>query len=133
MSLFTKCILKEKNEIDGMRISVMSRHTENDGVTPNKRISSDSFEVHYPELAPAAELLGDYYKRGLPWDQFEVRFREQIRKSASAQIILGEIAIMSLCENVTLLCIEDEHHHCHRRILAEECKELLPQIVVEHH
>lgn len=133
MSLFTKCILKDKDKKDGVRISVMSRHTQNDGVTPDARITIGSFDEHYPELAPSLVLIGDYYKRDLPWAQFEIRFRKQIRESASAQVILGEIAVMSLCENVTLLCIEDKHHFCHRRILTEECRILLPQIVVEHH
>lgn len=130
MTLFTKCILKEVKKDDGLRISVMSRHTLNDGVTPDSRITGSSFDEHYPELAPSPKLIGDYYKRGLSWDEFMVRFREQIQ-SASAQVILGEIAAMSISENVTLLCIEDEPHFCHRRLLAEECKKLVPEITVE--
>ena len=43
MSLFTKCILKEKENNDGLRISVMSRHTQNDGVKLDKRITSSFF------------------------------------------------------------------------------------------
>jgi len=131
MSLFTKCILKDKEEIDGVRISVMSRHTLNDGVTPDTRITSSSFDKHLPELAPSPKLIGDYYKRGLLWGEFEFRFREQI-KGASTQIILTEIATMSLSENVTLLCIEDEPHFCHRWLLGEECRRLVPEITVEY-
>lgn len=132
MALFTKCILNDKEKGDGVRISVMSRHTLNDGVTPDPRITSSSFDYHYPELSPSPKLIGDYYKRGLSWDEFENRFREQMQ-SAFAQVILGEIAAMSISENVTLLCIEDEAHFCHRRIVAEECKKLVPEITVEHH
>lgn len=132
MALFTKCILRMKDISDGRRFSVMSRHTLNDGVTPDQRITQDSFEKHYPELAPSPKLIGDYYKRDLSWDEFAVRFYEQI-KDASTQAILKELALMSLSENVTLLCIEDTPHYCHRRLLTEECLRLVPSIVVEHH
>lgn len=132
MTLFTKCILDEKEENDGVRISVMSRHTLNDGVTPDTRITSSTYEEHHPELAPSLKLIGDYYKRALSWDQFEFRFCEQI-KNPSTQVILGDIAARSLSENVTLMCIEKEPHFCHRRLLVEECKRLVPEIIVEHH
>jgi len=36
--LKSKCILAEKNIDDGQRISIMSRHTLNDGKTPDERI-----------------------------------------------------------------------------------------------
>ena len=84
-------------------------------------------------MAPSPQLIGGYYKRDLLWAQFEALFREQIGKSVSVQVILGEIAVMSLSENVTLLCIEDKQHYCHRRILAEECQKLVPEIIVKHH
>ncbi len=131
MALYTKCILEEKETSDGIRISVMSRHTLNDGVTLDTGITDSSYDEHYPELAPLPKLIGDYYKRGLHWEQFEILFREQI-KNPSAQVILGDIAIRSLYENVTLMCIEKEPHFCHRRLLVEECKRLLPEITVEH-
>lgn len=36
--LKTACILSERTEEQGVRISVMSRHTLEDGKTPDKRI-----------------------------------------------------------------------------------------------
>ncbi len=41
--LYTKSILKEKVPSDGIRISVMSRHTLNDGITQDNRITQDCF------------------------------------------------------------------------------------------
>ncbi|MFZ2706804.1 MAG: DUF488 domain-containing protein [Minisyncoccia bacterium] len=121
--------MEEKERQDGHRISVMSRHTLNDGVTPDTRITNGSFDEHCPELAPTSKLIGDYYKRGLSWSQFELRFREQI-KNPSTQEILRAIATKSLSENVTLLCIEAKPHFCHRRLLAEECQTLVPEIII---
>ena len=132
MALFTKCILSEKEVGDGIRISVMSKHTLNDGVTADARISNNSYDYHCRELAPSLGLIGDYYKRGLSWEEFEFRFHEEI-KDSSIQIVLKEIATRSLSENITLMCIEKEFQFCHRRILVEECKRLEPRITIEHH
>ena len=42
--LYTKSIIKQKSLEDGCRISVMSRHTLNDGITIDSRILPDSFD-----------------------------------------------------------------------------------------
>ncbi|MBI5803556.1 hypothetical protein HY448_02625, partial [Candidatus Pacearchaeota archaeon] len=65
MTLYTKCILSAPSYVDRVRISVMSRHTLNDGITPDERITSEKFNLHVPELAPPLKLIGDYYKRNL--------------------------------------------------------------------
>lgn len=66
--LRTSCILIPRSPIDGIRISVMSRHTLNDGKTPDHRLMG-MFDEHRPELGPAPKLIGDYY-RGLSWAEF---------------------------------------------------------------
>lgn len=131
MSLFTKSILKEREPFDGLRISVMSRHTLNDGITPDERITYDSFDEHYVALAPRSRLIGDYYKRGLSWDEFESRYLAQIRESDAIPIV-RRLAERALNENVTLLCIEETAERCHRRLLAEECKRVEPELLIEH-
>jgi len=50
--LFTKSIYKPVSVLDGQRISVMSRHTLEDGVTPDPRINSDSYYAYLKILAP---------------------------------------------------------------------------------
>lgn len=132
MALYTKCILKKKEGGDGVRISVMSRHTKNDGVTPDTRIVNDSFDKHYPELAPSPKLLGDYYKRNLSWEAFEARFKKQLQE-APTQALLKEIAALAISNNVTLMCIEDTPEFCHRRLLLEECARLSPGLATRHH
>ena len=125
--LRTKCILLPKEALDGYRISVMSRHTLNDGVTPDLRITRDSYDLHLSSLVPPLRLLGDYYKRGLPWVEFERRYFNYLQLPSVWEQVL-ELAVESMINVFTLLCIEETSEYCHRRLLAEECKRLRPEI-----
>lgn len=127
--LKTKYILARIEADDGKRISVMSRHTLNDGFTPHPRITSKHYVIHIPELGPPARLLGDYYKRGLPWEQFEKSYIEYI-KSPDIAIKVQELTCEAISSNITLLCIEDLPTFCHRRLLAEECKRYQPDLLL---
>ena len=131
MTLFTKSILAPKSETDGTRISVMSRHTLNDGITPNPEITEDSYDEWLPELAPTPKLIGDYYKRGLSWEEFSESFEKLIQEEKRA-ILIQQIAKRALFETITLMCVEEDPEHCHRKILAEECKksELELEVVI---
>ncbi len=129
--LFTKSILKPILPQDGIRISVMSRHTLEDGITPDSRITEKSYNEHLIFLAPPPKLVGDYYKRNLPWDKFEERFLDYLNKPKVA-ILVNSLSARALAQNITLLCIEDSPQFCHRRLLAEECKKYQPSLEVIH-
>lgn len=125
--LKTKYILARIETDDGKRISVMSRHTLNDGVTPHPQITSKHYEGHMPELRPPARLIGDYYKRGLSWERFEECYIQYIR-SPDISIKVQELARNAISSNITLLCIENLPTNCHRRLLAEECRKYQPDL-----
>lgn len=127
--LKTKSILKLKEDTDGLRISIMSRHTLNDGITHHPEINESKYDQWLQILAPPAKLLGDYYKRGLPWKQFEQRYLNYIR-SSNIQPEITKLAEKSLDSVITLLCIETSPKYCHRRLLAEECKKYQPNLVL---
>lgn len=129
--LQTKSILSPILDSDGSRISVMSRHTLNDGTTPHPLITRDTFSIHLPQLAPSPKLIGDYYRRSLPWEQFEARYLQEMRTKPASEFVRF-LARVSLKTVVTLLCIEEAADHCHRRLLAEECKRLEPEIKITH-
>jgi len=129
MALLTKCIFGPKEVGDGFRVSIMSRHTLNDGTTPDSRITPDCYDAHHVVLAPSPQLLGDYYKRGLSWNEFEKRFRAEIARPEAVNLI-RMFAELALTQNITLLCGEEMPYLCHRRIIAEECKRLIPELVV---
>ena len=73
----TKCIKDPIEPSDGIRISVMSSHTI-DGIIPDTEITENMYDLHIPELAAPKNLLGDYYKRGLSWSEYEIRYLEYI-------------------------------------------------------
>ncbi|MDO9231385.1 MAG: hypothetical protein Q7U36_02815 [bacterium] len=61
--IFTKSIIKEK-EFGEKRISVMSRHTKEDGVTPDERIVEGvTFDEWQKDFAPPVKLIGAYYRK----------------------------------------------------------------------
>ena len=128
--LFTKCILDKIKSSDGVRISVMSRHTLKDGVTPDKRLDGQ-YDHHLKELAPPSRVVGDYYNRGLPWGEYKEKYIEFL-KNPKVQNYVKNLAYMSTKKDITILCIEEDSEFCHRRILAEECKKYEPDLHVEH-
>ena len=130
--LYTKCIYEPPSTEDGVRISIMSRHTLDDGKTPDEKITPNLYQDHKSTLAPLPTLLGDYYKRGLPWVEFEKRFKEYLGEEKQREA-LEEIIRMASEQNVTLLCKEDTPEHCHRRLVAEKIKEMAPNIEVIIH
>ena len=131
MALYTKCMFAASSQEDGCRISVMSRHTLNDGVTSDSRITESSFNEWYRELAPPLKLVGSYYKRELLWEAFAEKYIAHIRTPLIAERVRF-LARRPLSEDITLLCVEETADKCHRRLLAEECKRLEPRITVIH-
>lgn len=129
--LYTKCILMPASLDDGWRISVMSRHTLNDGITPDPRIQVSGFNEWLLRVAPPAVLVGNYYKRGLSWEDFENRYLDHIRQPHIFELVRG-LARGALVSDITLLCIEDTAEYCHRRLLAEECQKYEPLLRILH-
>jgi uncharacterized protein YeaO (DUF488 family) len=130
MALYTKCILSTPEESDGLRISVMSRHTLADGYTLDSRIIH--FDHHEPLLGPLPTLIGSYYKRGLSWQLFESLYLTQLRFDFWSEKVKA-LSEMAQYFDVTLLCIEASAERCHRRLLAEECQRYNRNLVVKHH
>lgn len=127
--LGTKCIKANREVTDGTRISVMSRHTLNDGVTPDQEIRPALYDLWLPELAPPPCLVGAYYKRGIGWEEFSDKYLNyiQISEIEEKAILVAETAMH---ENITLLCIEERPEQCHRRLLANRLEELRPGLII---
>lgn len=119
--LQTKHIKTPPAENDGLRISVMSRHTLPDGKTADTEITPHLYDLWMPQqLGPPSELIGAYYRGEVSWDEFENAYDEHLKQPASMEMIalLGTIALE---DNITLLCIEESPERCHRRLLAQAC------------
>ena len=74
--------------------------------------------VHLPSLAPTKEILADYRKGRMSWDEYEERFADLM----AARRIEEELD-RNVIEDGCLLCSEDRPHHCHRRLVAEYLRE----------
>ena len=125
--LRTKSILAPKGDYDRIRISIMSRHTLRDGITPDKRIDENSYDEWLREFAPPLKLIGDYYKRNLPWEKFEERYLDHLKFIYDKVKKLSETALK---KDITLLCIKESSEKCHRRLLAEECKRIKRELEI---
>lgn len=121
--LKTRCITRVPDADDGIRISIMNRHTLSDGITPNPDINLENFDCWWPALAPQSRLLGDYYKRGLPWHEFAAQFSTYLSEPDMQSKLCWLVEVARVFE-VTLLCIEETPEHCHRRLVAEACEKI---------
>lgn len=129
--LFTKSIFKPAEKRDGIRISVMSRHTLEDGITPDVRITSESYDFWNKTLSPPDRLVGSYYKKRFPWEEFERRYLAYLKRVYVTEHV-RKLSKEALLEDITLLCAEESAEKCHRRILAEECQRYEPSLEVNH-
>jgi uncharacterized protein YeaO (DUF488 family) len=109
----------------------MSRHTLNDGITPDPRILRELYDEHLVILAPSPRLMGDYYKRDLQWAGFEVRYLQQIHQPDIIPVV-RRLARRATEQTITLCCIEETAEFCHRRLLAEECVRYEPSLNIVH-
>lgn len=130
MALYTKCILSPIYLPGGAHISVMSRHTRNDGETKDERITPLQYDYHLAVFAPPPKLVGNYYRREIDWNDFLSRYLEYLREKRNEEV--RELAQRVLKESLTLLCIEVRADMCHRRLLAEECQRYQPSIKIVH-
>jgi len=83
--------------------------------------------LHLLDLAPTAQLMDDYKKHHLQWEEFERRFaallrERKVEKSVDpAQVDRG-----------ALLCSEQSPQFCHRRIVAEYLAARWPKVEIVH-
>ncbi|MEK7660058.1 MAG: DUF488 domain-containing protein [Patescibacteria group bacterium] len=109
----------------------MSRHTLSDGITPDVRISQKSFTYHFSAFGPSARLIGDYYKHGLPFEEFAERYYQEM-SAPHVLMYIRRVARVALCSTVTLLCIEHDPFFCHRQLLAALMRMEVPELEIAH-
>lgn len=127
--LKTKCIRVEHEPSDGLRISIMSRHTEDDGQTPDSTITPDSYDQWWPILGPPLGLIGAYCRQEIDWDEYTAGFMDHLEEAPVVDVV-ERLAHMALRRNVTLLCTEETPEQCHRRLVAERCQAIVPELEI---
>ncbi|HVA46928.1 MAG TPA: DUF488 domain-containing protein [Pirellulales bacterium] len=91
------------------------------------RAIADIDYTHDPGLAPTKDLLDDYKKKRIDWDEYARRFDELLRSRRPAErLTLDEL------DGACLLCSEPTPENCHRRLVAEYLKEEWTHVTIEH-
>jgi uncharacterized protein YeaO (DUF488 family) len=117
MTLFTKSIQEKPTPKDGIRICIMRR--------PN---SDAIYDVLMPVLAPSHELLTDIHTKKIDKPEYNRRFHNEV--------VLGQkkfikfLANIAMTNDVTILCWEETPDKCHRKLVAEACKKVQPELRV---
>lgn len=106
----------------------MSRHTENDGKTP--RLELDELcDRHYPQLGPSPKIIGKWLRGEISWEEYDCNYRDRMKEAVSAAII-KRIIETARRMNITVMCIDDSPENCHRKIFAEICREISPNLEI---
>lgn len=83
---------------------------------------------HNLQLAPEGQMLDDYKKKRISWDEYEKKYIGLLEKRGIEKQIDDLLADGKPC----FLCSEDKPHHCHRRLLVEYLQNFRKDIEVVH-
>lgn len=84
--------------------------------------------VHEPLLCPTENILKDYQKKLITWDEYENKYIELIKSRAVEKMLSHNLFEVPS----VLLCSESEPNHCHRRIAVEYLKEKWGNVDIKH-
>lgn len=103
---------KERADEDGLRVLVMRYWP--------RGVRKERIDMWLKDAGPSRELLRAYTRAGLPWDEFEGRYRLEMLEERSD--VLERLHGLEREHGVlTLLCHEriPPAEHCHREILMD--------------
>jgi len=107
--------------------SQLAAFTKKDDLRYFLRVIAGIGYVHMPELAPSKEILGDYRKKQLDWQDFAERYRMLIEERG----IIKQLKPADF-DGACLLCSEAEPQQCHRSLLAERLRAQWKNVTVTH-
>ncbi len=117
MALFTKSIQQPSHPNDGLRVCIMRRPGE-----------YEDWDFWMPKLSPSHDLLNAYKYEGLSWEDLQTRFQTEVLGVQTR--LLKFLTQTAQQQNVTLLCWEETADKCHRRLVAEACQRIEPNLEV---
>jgi uncharacterized protein (DUF488 family) len=83
--------------------------------------------IHLPIMAPTKQLLNDYKKGLIDWQQYETRFKKII-----AQRQIEKHITLQDTDMACFLCSEAKACNCHRRLIAEYLAEHWQNVSIHH-
>ena len=84
--------------------------------------------LHMPELSPTKEILDDYKKKKINWDEYEKQFGALLNERRIEETVDKHLFDIP----TVLLCSEPKPEHCHRRLVAEYLKCKWGDVSVTH-
>jgi len=83
--------------------------------------------IHLPIMAPTKQLLNDYKKGSIDWEQYESQFKSIISQRQIENHVMEQDMDMSC-----FLCSEAVADNCHRRLVAEYLAGVWSNISIIH-
>lgn len=130
----TDCVFSPADTYDDPdlnKVCIMSRLTHADGKTPDKRLTEPGvFHRHWKSLAPPPRTVGAWYKSAktdADWRKFKNEYLAHLLQDGIREEVFRLIE-MADSGPIALLCAETGPHRCHRRLLAEYCREIRPEL-----
>lgn len=80
-------------------------------------------------FAPTKEILNDYKKQQITWEEYVVRYNLLIENRNVEKVFLKKYTEFN---KILLLCSEATAENCHRRLLAERLKNCVANIDIIH-
>lgn len=117
MALYTKSVQAKPSKNDGIRVCIMRR--------PD---TWAVYDIWMPTLAPSHKLLDDAHAKIIDWNGYVKRFNKEVIKGRREHLKL--LIDLALKRKITILCWEKTPEHCHRRLVAEECKKITPKLKI---
>lgn len=84
---------------------------------------------HEVLFAPTKQILDDYKKKKISWENYVDRYIELIQKRDFYKTFREKYSNYS---RVCFLCSEPVASMCHRRLLAEEIRKVDPATIIRH-
>ena len=83
---------------------------------------------HKPVLAPTKEILNDYKKKTISWEEYEKQFLRLLNERKAENTLDKDTFEVP----AVLLCSEPKADKCHRRLVAEYFKERWGDVNIIH-
>lgn len=129
-NFFTKLIKNGVKRVIDIRLNNVSQlagFTKKDDLVYFLREICKSVYRHEPLLAPTKEILDEYKKKRISWEEYENRFKKLMFDRGAHSLVSPE-ELQKAC----FLCSEPTPEKCHRRLVAEYMKRHFDNIEIHH-
>lgn len=84
---------------------------------------------HNTVFAPTKEILNDYKKQQITWEEYIVQYNLLIKNRSIEKVFVKKYREFN---KILLLCSEATAENCHRRLLAERLKNCVANVDIIH-